>query len=327
MMPRRALLLAIALCQLIVAQLVGVKAAMAAYPDKPIRFVVTFPAGGGNDLVARALAEGMARDLGQQVIVDNRSGGNTVIGTEYVATRPPDGYTILFASFNFATNPSLLKSLPYDTDKAFAPVVLIGRYPNVVVVPPDRPYKTMREFIAYAKANPGRLNYGSSGNGTSTHLSAEMLKVLAKLDITHVPYKGGGPAIIDLLGGRLDVYFATASSVGPHVRTGKLRAIAVTSASRLPAYPDLPTVAESGVPGFESIAWYGVMAPAGTPPEIIARLNASVAAAAQSESFRKRSEDDGLVVSIEGPEALAKLLVTERARWQRVVREANIKPD
>ena len=140
------------------------------YPDKPIRFVVTFPAGGGNDLVARALAEGMAKNLGQQVIVDNRSGGNTVIGTEYVATRPPDGYTILFASFNFATNPSLLKRLPYDTDKAFAPVVLIGRYPNVVVVPPDRPFTTMHEFIAYAKANPGRLNYGSSGNGTSTHL-------------------------------------------------------------------------------------------------------------------------------------------------------------
>lgn len=327
MMPRRALFLTIALWQLIIAQLVCAKIAVAAFPDKPIRFVVTFPTGGGNDLVARALAEGMTKDLGQQVIVDNRSGGNTVIGTEYVATRPADGYTILFASFNFATNPSLLKSLPYDTDKAFTPVVLIGRYPNVVVVPPDRPYKTMQDFIAYAKANPGRLNYGSSGNGTSTHLSAEMLKVLAKLDITHVPYKGGGPAIIDLLGGRLDVCFATASSVGPHVRSGKLRALAVTSASRLPAYPDLPTVAESGVPDFESIAWYGVMAPAGTPSEVIARLNASVAVAAQAESFRKRSVDDGLVVSIEGPAALAKLLVTERARWQRVVREANIKPD
>ena len=326
MHTQRRFAIAVALC-LSFSAMAACLASATAYPDKPIRFVVTFPAGGGNDLVARALAEGMSKDLGQQVIVDNRSGGNTVIGTEYVATRPPDGYTILFASFNFATNPSLLKSLPYDTDKAFEPVVLIGRYPNVVVAPPDRPFKTMQEFIAYAKANPGRLNYGSSGNGTSTHLSAEMLKVLAKLDIIHVPYKGGGPAIIDLLGGRLDVYFATASSVGPHVRSGKLRALAVTSASRLPTYPDLPTVAESGVPGFESIAWYGVLAPAGTPPEIIVRLNASVAVAAQAEGFRKRSEDDGLVVSIEGPEALAKLLVTERARWQRVVREANIKPD
>ncbi len=305
----------------------GSSQALAAFPDKPIRLVIPFPPGGGTDLVGRALAEGMSKDLGQQIIVDNRSGAGTVIGTEHVATRPPDGYTILFISLPFATNPSLLKSLPYDTTKAFAPVVLIGRYPNVVVVPPERPYKTMQEFIAYAKANPGKLNYGSFGNGTSTHLGAEMLKVLAKIEMTHVPYKGGGPAIIDLLGGRLDVIFATAGSAGSHVRSGKLRAIAVTSATRSPAYPQLPTIAEAGVPGYEAIAWYGVMAPAGTPSEIIARLNASVTLAAQAENFRTRSAEDGLEISIEGPAALAKLLITEQARWQSVVREANIKPD
>ena len=306
---------------------VAASQAAAAFPDKPIRIVVPFPPGGGNDLVARALAEGMTKDLGQQVIVDNRAGASTVIGTEYVATRPPDGYTILFTSPPFVVNPSLLKSLPYDTAKAFAPVVLIGRYPNVVVVPPDRPYKTMQELIATAKANPGKLNYGSFGNGTSTHLSAELLKVLAKVDLTHIPYKGGGPAIIDLLGGRLDVVFSTAASAGAHVRNGKLRAIAVTSATRSPAYPELPTVAEAGVPGFEAVAFYGVVAPAGTPMVIIDRLHAAVAIAAQAESFKKRSADDGLVIRIEGPAALASLLTTEQARWQRVVIEAGIKPD
>ena len=313
-------------CALLLA-LTGSIKTVAAFPDKPIRLVIPFPPGGGTDLVGRALAEGMSKDLGQQVIVDNRSGAGTVIGTEHVATRPADGYTLLFISLPFATNPSLLKSLPYDTNKAFAPVVLIGRYPNVVVVPPERPYKTMQEFIAYAKANPGKLNYGSFGNGTSTHLGAEMLKVLAKVEMTHVPYKGGGPAIIDLLGGRLDVIFATAGSAGSHVRSGKLRAIAVTSATRSPAYPQLPTIAEAGVTGYEAIAWYGVVAPAGTPAAVIARLNASVALAAQAESFKTRSAEDGLEISIEGPAALAKLLATEQARWQRVVREANIKPD
>ncbi len=301
--------------------------AWAAFPDKPLRFVVPFPPGGGNDLVARSLAEGMSKDLGQQVNVDNRAGGGTVIGTEYVATRPGDGYTILMGSFAFAVNPSLIKSLPYDPVKSFAPVAYIGSYPNVVVVPPDRPYKTMQEFVAYAKANPGKLNYGSFGNGTSPHLSVELLKLLAKVDITHVPYKGAAPAITDMLGGRLDVIFSTVSSAGTYIRSNRLRALAVTSASRAAAYPDLPTVAEAGVAGYEAVAWYGILAPAGTPRDIVNRLNASIALAAKSENFLKRSAEDGLEVKIDSPEVLAKLIDVEIARWRPVVVENKLKAD
>ncbi len=301
--------------------------AMAAFPDKPIRFVIPFPAGGGNDIVARALAEGMAKDLGQQVLVESKPGAGTVIGTEYVATRAPDGYTILMVSFPHSVNPSLLAKLPYDPATAFTPVALIARFPNVVVVPPDRPYKTMAEVLAYAKANPGKLNYGSPGNGTSPHLCGELFKVLGKVDMVHVPYKGAGPAIIDLLGGRLDVMFSTAAGAGLHVRSGKLRAIAVTAAERSPAYPDLPTVAEAGVAGFNAQGWYGIVAPAGTPADVIARLNASVKIAAQTDVFIKRSAEDGLVIDIGSPEDLAKWMSTEEARWRRVVREVNIKPD
>ena len=302
-------------------------AAEAAFPDKPIRFVVPFPPGGGNDVVARSLAEGMSKDLGQQVVVENKAGAGTVIGTEFAATRPPDGYTILMGSFAFAINPSLLKSLPYDPIKSFTPIAYIGKYPNIVVVQPDRPYKTMAEFIAYAKANPGKMNYGSFGNGTSPHLSAEMLKLLAKVDITHVPYKGASPALTDLLGGRLDVIFSTVSSAGPFIRSNRLRPLAVTSAVRAPAYPDLPTIAEAGVPGYEAVAWYGILAPAGVPADIVTRLNASIVVAAKNENFLKRSADDGLDVKVDSPAVLAKLIAGEIARWRPVVKEAGIKVD
>ena len=301
--------------------------ASAAFPDKAIRFVVPFPPGGGNDLVARALADGMAKDLGQQVVVDNRPGAGTVIGTEYAASRPPDGYTILLASVSFSVNPSLLPSLPFDPVKSFTPMLLIGRYPNIVVVPPDRPYKTMQEFIAYARANPGKLNYGSFGNGTSPHLSGEMFKVLGGFDITHIPYKGAAPALTDMLGGRLDVIFSTASSAGSYIRNGRLRALAVTGATRAAAYPDLPTIAQAGITGYESIAWYGILGPAGMAPEIVARLNASLTLAAKAESFVKRSEEDGLEIGVEGPDALANLIAEQIERWGRVVREAKLKPD
>jgi tripartite-type tricarboxylate transporter receptor subunit TctC len=301
--------------------------ALAAFPDKPLRFVVPFPAGGGNDIVARALAEGMSKDLGQQVIVDNRAGAGTVIGTEYAATRPPDGYTILLASLSFSVNPSLLPSLPYDPVKSFTPILLLGRYPNVVVSPPDRPWKSMVELIAYARANPGKLNYGSFGNGTSPHLSGEMFKLLAGVDITHIPYKGAAPALTDMLGGRLDVIFSTASSAGTYVRGGRLRALAVTGSVRAAAYPDLPTIAEAGVKDYEAIAWYGILGPAGIPSDVVARLYASIALAAKAESFVKRSEEDGLEIGVEGPEALAKLISAQIEKWGVVVREAKMKPD
>ncbi len=297
------------------------------FPEKPVRIVVPFPPGGGNDIIARALAEQMGKELGQQVLIDNKPGAGTVIGTELVARAAPDGYTILIASFAFAVNPSFLPKLPYDHPKAFAPVTLIGRSPNIVIVPPDRPYKTMAELTAYARANPGKLNYGSFGNGTSGHFAPELYKLAANVDILHVPYKGTGTAITDLLGGRLDMMFATVSGGAAQVRSGKLRALAVTSAIRSPAYPDVPTIAESGVPGYEAQTWYGILAPAGTPAPVVARLHGAIKNAAETEFFKTRSESDGLLVNIGDGPALGKLIAEEEARWRRVVNEAKIKPD
>ena len=301
--------------------------ASAAYPDKPVRIIVPFPPGGGNDIIARALAEGMSRNLGQPVLVENKPGAGTVLGTEYVATRQPDGYTILIASFAYAVNPSLLPKLPFDHPRAFAPVTLIGRSPNIVVTPLDRPFKTIPELIAAAKAKPGALNYGSFGNGTSSHLAPELFKLMANVDLTHVPYKGAAQGITDMLGGRLDMMFTTASSVGSFLRSGRLRALAVTSNERSPAYPEVPTVAEGGVPGYDAQSWYAILAPAGTPADIQARLHSAIEVAAGSEEFLKRSAEDGLVVRIGAAAELAKFLDQEEARWRRVVTEANIKPD
>ena len=300
--------------------------AHAAFPDKPIRFVVPFPAGGGNEITARALAEGMTKDLGQQVVIDIKPGAGTIVGTEYALTRPADGYTILMASFSHTVNPSLQPSLPYDPAKV-GYVALIGRFANSVVIPLDRPFKTMPELIAHARANPGKLQYGSFGTGTSPHLFPEMLKAMAKLDIQHVPYKGGAPAMVDLLGGRLDMIFSTSASAAGHVRNNKLLLIAVTSEKRSSFYPNVPTVAESGVPGYDAVAWYGVLAPFGTPPDIVARLSKAVQASAQSEYFRKRAQEDGIDLDIGGPEALATFMQAQEARWRKVVKDGGIKPE
>ena len=301
--------------------------ASAAFPEKPLRIVVPFPPGGGNDIIARALAEGMSKDLGQQVLVDNKPGAGTVIGADIVAKAAPDGYTLLIASFAHAVNPSLLPSLPYDPAKAYQPIALIGRSPNIVVTPPDRSWKTMQELTAHAKANPGKLNYGSFGNGTSGHLAAELYKLSTKTDILHVPYKGTSVALTDLVGGRLDLMFATVSGAATFVRSNRLRPLAVTSAQRSPAYPNVPTIAETGVAGYEAQTWYGILAPAGTPADIVKRLHATIKLAADAEGFRKRSEEDGLAVNVGGPPEMAQLLKEEEARWRRVVKEANIKPD
>ena len=299
----------------------------AAFPDKPVRIIVPFPPGGGNDIISRALAEGMARNLGQPVLVENKPGAGTVLGTEYVATRAPDGYTVLIASFAYAVNPSLLAKLPYDHATALVPVTLIGRSPNIVVVPPDRPFKSIADLIAVARARPGALNYGSFGNGTSSHLAPELFKLLAKVDLTHVPYKGAAQGITDMLGGRLDMMFTTVTSAAAHVRNSRLRALAITSAARSPAYPEVPTVAESGVPGYEAQTWYAILAPAGTPADVLARLHGAIEFAALAEEFQKRSAEDGLVVKIGAAAELAAFLAQEEARWRRVVKEANIKPD
>lgn len=300
--------------------------AASTFPDKPIRIVVPFSPGGGTDLIARAMGVAMGQDLGQAVVIDNRPGGGTIIGTDNVAKSAPDGYTLVMATFAHAVNPSLQPKLPYATDKAFAPVMLVGRSPNVLVVRKDSPYKTVQDVIAAAKAKPGQISFASQGPGTSAHLAGELFKRLAHVDLNHIPYKGAGPAITDLLGGQVDLMFATASAVGNLLEGGKLRAIGVTSAQRS-ASPDLasvPTIAEAGVPGYVAESWYGLYAPAGTPGPVIARLNAAARKAVTSEAFRKRADAEGLIVSPGTPDELARYVRSEALRWSQVVKDAHI---
>lgn len=302
---------------------------LAAFPDKPIRLVVPFAPGGGTDLVARAMGITMGEDLGQPVIVDNKPGGSTIIGTDAVAKSAPDGYTLVMATMAHAVNPSLHKKLPFDTDKAFSPVILVGRSPNVLVVKPDSPIKTVQDLIVAAKAKPGKLNYASQGAGTSAHLAGELFKKMAKVEINHIPYRGAGPAITDLLGGQVDVMFATAAAVAPHLESGKLRAVAVTTAQRsqAPALSKVPTIAESGVPNYVADSWYGLFVPAGTPLAVITRLNAAAKKAVHTEAFRKRAEKEGLAVSGGTPDEFGRYVKAESQRWSEIIKEANITAD
>ena len=299
----------------------------AEFPDRPIRVIVPFPPGGGTDLVGRTIADKMSEFFKKTVIAENRAGAGTVIGTDYVAKSPPDGYTIIMGTFAYAVNPSLVSALPYSNATSFAPVALVARSPNVVVVNPDRPYKTIAELVAYAKAHPGKVNYGSFGNGTSAHLAGALFASLSKTELTHVPYKGSAPALNDLVGGQIDVMFTTVPSATSYLRSGRLRALAVTSAQRSTALPDLPTVAEAGVPGYEAEAWYGFYVPAGTPAPVIARLNAAINYAAASPAFQKRVEEEGLVVTAGKPADLDNYVKTQETRWAKIIRDAGIKTD
>ncbi|RXN83837.1 LacI family transcriptional regulator [Achromobacter aloeverae] len=305
-------------------------AAVAAFPDKPIRLVVPFAPGGGTDTIARALGAGMGKALKVSVIVDNKPGAGTIVGTDYVAQSAPDGYTIDMASFAHAVNPSLQPSLPYDYQTAFAPVALIGTGPNVMVVPADSPYHSVQDVIAAAqgkeKGKEKGLTYASQGIGTSAHLAGELFANLAKVPMTHVPYRGAGPAITDLLGNRIDVMFATAAAVSGFVQGGKLRALAVTSPRPSPAWPGVPTVAAT-LPGYSVESWYGLYVPAKTPQAVIQRLNAAAREATQSEDFRKRMEQEGLAVRTGDPAELDTYVRAEEARWRKVVKENNIKPE
>src|SRR5712672_2840482 len=261
--------------------------AAAAYPERLVRIVVPFAPGGGTDSVARTLAQEMARDLGQSVIIENKPGAGTIIGTQAAATSEPDGYTLLMGTFANAVNPSLNARLPYDAHKDFTPVALIARSFHIVVVNPKSSIRSIAVLIASAKAEPNKLSYGTYGTGTSAHLAGELFKSMAKLNMTTVPYKGASPAITDLVGGQIQVMFTTVASAASLIEGGQLRALAVTSAERSPAFPQLPTVAEAGIPGYQVESWYGLFAPAKTPPEIIDRLNKSVTKAVQSEAFKR----------------------------------------
>ena len=332
-MHRRALLrmagassMAAAAGPALVALLPGAALAAETFPSRPIRIVIPFAAGGGTDVVGRALAQGMAKELGQPVIIDNKAGGGTVIGSDLVAKSAPDGHTLLMTTSAIANNASLVKNLPYDTEKGFAPVALICHGPNVLVVRQDSPYKTLQDVIKAAKENSGKLNYASAGNGSAVHLAAELFKTTARIDLTHVPYRGASPAYTDLLGGQVDMLFGTAGGVNKFVESGKMRAIAVTSLERSSAYKGVPAIAET-LPGYAAEVWYAVFAPGGTPPAIIVRLNAALRNAAEAPDYRARLKSEGLTVAVNSPQEMTTFMRAEEKRWRKVVTENRITTD
>lgn len=298
--------------------------APAGYPAKPIRFMVGFPPGGTNDIVARAIGQKMTENIGQSVVVENRGGANTAIASELFVRMPPDGYTIMLNAPGHATNPFLMK-LPFDPVKDFAFITLAAESQNLVVAHPSFPPRNVKELIAISKKRPGEINYGSSGVGTTVHLSAELFQYMAGVKWVHIPYKGGGPAVIELLAGHHVLYFGNVPSVIQHVRAGKLRPIAVTGSKRTVAVPEIPTVAESGIPGFEVTTWYGVAAPAKTPRPIIDKLNAEIARALNSPEVKTRLTNDGADVVANTPEQYTAFVQNEIAKWGKVIKAAGIK--
>jgi tripartite-type tricarboxylate transporter receptor subunit TctC len=298
------------------------------YPDKPIRLVCPFPPGGAVDIASRAVAHELAQILGQPVTVDNRPGAGGNIGADIVAKSAPDGYTILMTTSGImAINPALYSRLPFNTLKDFAPVSMVVSLDNVLVVNPSLAVMSVKELIALAKARPGKLTYASSGNGTSIHLSAELFKSMTGVDMLHIPYKGSAPAITDLLGGQVDMMFDNIPSSLPQIKAGKLRALAVTGAKRSPLMPGVPTIAEAGVPGYDSYVWFGIVAPAGTPPAIIARLNAALVKAAATPSFRSRLTEQGYDVLSSTPEQMASNIRSEIAKWGKIVKASGARVD
>jgi tripartite-type tricarboxylate transporter receptor subunit TctC len=302
-------------------------AAAQSWPAKPIRFVVPFAPGGSSEIVARSVAQELTTQLGQPVYVENKAGGAGTIAMTDVKNSPADGYTLILAHVgSVAVNPYAMKNHPYDVNKDFIAVALLARVPNLFVINAETvPARDFKEFLALAKAKPGALNYGSAGNGSAGHLAMEYLKMVSGADIQHVPYKGTGPMLQDLLGGRIESTSAGAPALLAHIRSGKLRPVAVGTARRIAALPDVPTVAELGYKDFETSQWYGVMVPAGTPREIVLRLNAEINKALQSSQVTQRYAADNAVAEIGTPEQFAAFIAQEQARWREVVRKADIR--
>jgi tripartite-type tricarboxylate transporter receptor subunit TctC len=288
------------------------------YPTKSIRFIVPFTPGGGTDLIARILGQKLSEVLRQPVVVDNRPGAGSTIGTGLAAAAPPDGYTLLMSSISIAFDTTLYKQLPYDPLRDLAPVSLVATQPNMVVVNPSLPVKTMKELLALAKAKPGSINYASAGNGSGPHLATELLKLMAGIDITQINYKGTGPALNDLLGGQVQMMVSVVASAIPQVKAGRLRALAVTGGTRSPAVPDIPTVAESGVAGYEFNTWYGVQVPAKTPRAIIDRLNAETRRIVSEPDVLERFAAAGLDPLSSSPEQFGAMIRSEIAKWTKV---------
>ncbi len=299
----------------------------AAWPAKPIRWVVPFPPGGAMDVIARTLGERAGRALGQPFVIENRPGAGGNIGADAVAKSPADGYTIMITSIGMATNKALYAKLSYDPVKDFAPISLLAVVPNVLVVNANSPDKTVADVIAHAKREPGKLTYASAGNGTSIHLAGEVFASMAQLSLLHVPYKGSGPAITDMLGGQVDLMFDSITSSAPHIQAGKLRALGVTSAKRSAALPNVPTIAEAGVPGYEVSPWFAVFAPAGTPAPIVQKINAALLDAMKQPDTKARFDAIGAEPIGSTPAQLATHLDKEMARWGKLIKERNIRMD
>ena len=301
-------------------------AADAAWPAKPVRVIVPFAPGGSNDIIGRMAAQQLSERLGKQVIVDNRPGAGGMLGTEVVVKAPPDGYTLLVVSAAYAYNPYIYK-LPYDQEKALMPVGTLGTGPSGLAVNPSLPAKSAKELVALAKAKPGQINYASAGPGSFQHLSTELFKLSSGTNIVHVPFKGGGPAMIDVIAGNTQMCMGSLLQMLPHKQSGRLRVIGVGSLKRSPTVPDVPTIAESGVPGYEANNWWGIVAPTGTPEAVIARLNKELAIVAASEDTKKRLHAEGAVPMTMSPNEFGKFIKTEMNKWGRVVKDAGIKAE
>jgi len=306
--------------------LAALPAALAqSYPSRPVRLIVPFPPGGSTDILARALGQKLAEGLGQAVVIDNRPGAGGSIGADAAAKAAPDGHTLMMGHLGtLAVNPSIYKNLPYDPVKSFAPVSLMAMVPSVLVVNPQVPAANAAELIAYAKANPGKLAYGSAGAGSTSHLTTEYFKLATGTDILHVPYKGIGPMLTDLISGQLSMGLNGAPAVMPHVNSGRLRALAVSGLKRLESLPQIPTLDEAGVKGFDASGWYGIVAPAGTPREIVMRLNAEIRRAMRTLDLLARLDNEGATSAPGSPEEFAAFIVSEIARWAAVLKRAGI---
>ena len=302
--------------------------AAAQFPTKPVRVIVPFPPSGGSDVIARIFAPGLSAALGQPVVIDNRSGANGNVGTELAARAAPDGHTLLFnGSGTLAINPALYDKLPFDVLRDFAPITLTVLQPHVLVVHPSLPVTNVRELIALARSQPGKLNYASSGAGSLAHLAGEIFAAQAKLDMVHVPYKGAGPSMADLIAGQVHLVFASSPSAMPHVVSKRLKALAVTTPRRLSGLPELPTVAEAGLRDFQVMGWYGLLAPAATPQAIVSRLNTDMVATLKAPDVRQKLAAAGLEVETSTPQGFADFMKGEIAKYSKVVKAANIKVD
>jgi len=297
------------------------------YPTKPVRLIIPFPPGGSNDVVGRVFATHLSEQLGKQVIVDNRgAGAGGIVGTEVAYNSPPDGYTILIISLAHAVNPWLYK-LPYDPIKGFTPIAMLGSGPNVLVINPQLPANSVKELVEMAKQTPGRLQYAHAGVGSFQHLSGELFKLMAQVDLLAVPFKGGGPAMIDVIGGHTKIMFSSLVQTTPHIKSGKLKALGVGALTRSPVLPDIPTIAEAGVPNYEAVNWWGLVAPAGTPAAIVERLHKAVTAVQDNPEVQKQFANEGASVVKMTTAEFGEHMVKEMDKWERVVKEGGIKAE